>query len=105
MELERVAGTRFTMLRHRRRRHASLALVRGLRDKTRARMPTDGLRVRRGRPAPWTLLSVNRRPLFDHLLIDVGQPPAAWFPGARAQRPNSTSTKPPSGVPAKIHPI
>ncbi|KAL3110132.1 hypothetical protein niasHT_015735 [Heterodera trifolii] len=65
---------RFSMLKHPKRKRVAPNLVFKLLAKAENRMDRDGVNEEN----QWKILNVTVRPLYFHLLVDVGQPPDNW---------------------------
>lgn len=65
---------RYSMLKHVKRKHTAPKLIYKLLDSAATRWKTDGVND----TGLWSIKSVRKRPLYYHLLVDVGTPPPEW---------------------------
>ncbi|KAF7630960.1 hypothetical protein Mgra_00008791 [Meloidogyne graminicola] len=65
---------RFSMLKHVKRKRIQPKLVYKLLEEAEKRMATDGV----NELGKWRILKVDIRPLYYHLIVDVGDPPSDW---------------------------
>lgn len=65
---------RYSMLKHPKRKRTAPKLIYKLLDSAGTRWVHDGV----NETGLWTVMSVNKMPLFYHLLVDVGPSPAYW---------------------------
>jgi len=70
---------RYTMLSHAKEEPANHNEVFRLLKKSKRRWPMDGFKQK-----AWTVISVEKRPLYYHLLVDVGKSPEVWSRDANA---------------------
>ncbi|KAE9552221.1 hypothetical protein FO519_004565 [Halicephalobus sp. NKZ332] len=75
MTIERPNQTyaRFSMLKHGKRKRAAPKLVYKLLESAETRWETDGVN-----DTNWSVVNVDLKPLYYHLLVDVGTPPQEW---------------------------
>uniref|UniRef100_A0A915CJ91 N-acetyllactosaminide 3-alpha-galactosyltransferase n=1 Tax=Parascaris univalens TaxID=6257 RepID=A0A915CJ91_PARUN len=64
---------RFSMLKHVRRKRTAPKQIYKLLDSADTRWQTDGLNV-----TAWKVVKFSVRPLYYHIYVDVGTPPAEW---------------------------
>lgn len=65
---------RFSMLKHVKRKRVQPKLVYKLLEEAEKRMATDGI----NEEGKWRIIKVDIRPLYYHLIVDVGDPPSDW---------------------------
>jgi hypothetical protein len=66
---------RFSMLKHLKRKRTAPKLIYKLLDSAGTRWVNDGV----NETSLWTVMSVNKMPLYYHLLVDVGKSPEVIF--------------------------
>lgn len=72
MTLERPPEyVRFSMIKHQKRKRTVPKLIYKLLDSAGIRWMTDGV----NETGLWTVMSVNKMPLYYHILVDVGKSP------------------------------
>jgi len=74
IERPNIENARFTMLKHVKRKRLAPKLVYNLLSDAGTRWVHDGV----NETNKWTLLKVEIKPLYYHLMIDVGDPPSDW---------------------------
>jgi hypothetical protein len=65
---------RYSMLKHPKRKRTAPKLIYKLLDSAGTRWTNDGV----NNTGLWTVMSVNKMPLWYHLLVNVGQSPEYW---------------------------
>jgi hypothetical protein len=65
---------RFSMLKHGKRKRTAPKLIYKNLETAGKRWETDGLNV----TGQWKIVKLNLKPLYYHLIIDVGEPPKEW---------------------------
>jgi len=70
---------RYTMLSHEKGKSTVRSEVLRLLSNSRTRWPTDGLKQK-----AWTVISIEKLPLYYHLLVDLGKSPEFWHKTANS---------------------
>uniref|UniRef100_A0A914Q958 Uncharacterized protein n=1 Tax=Panagrolaimus davidi TaxID=227884 RepID=A0A914Q958_9BILA len=73
--IERLSpNLRYTMIKHEQRKRAAPRIKCLLRATAETRFMEDGLNISN----QWSILSVEQRPLYYHLFVNVGKPSVFW---------------------------